>query len=335
MNVIAGGLSMTLALPRTSLVIMHALIDSSKSSSEKPTPGEPHVSPITRMLTLILAAALLSSCGLVDRLMTLDNAGFNVPESAIHDTESDVYLVSNINGDPFGSDGRGFISRVSTDGRVLELRWIDGTAEGVTLNAPKGMAIVGNSLYVADVTSVRVFDRSTAKPTGEIPIAGTTFLNDLAHGPGGNLYVTDTGLAPGFEASGTDAIYRISADGEATVLVKSTDLAKPNGLLFDTGRLLMISWDEGTLNEVGDDGKVTVITKLPAGQLDGVVPDGAGGLLISSWEGKCVYRMDSGGNSSVAVGELDAPADLGWDATRDRVIIPWFNEGRLDILPMP
>jgi sugar lactone lactonase YvrE len=290
---------------------------------------------MTRGLAVVIVLTLLSSCGLVDQPITLTDAGFNVPESAIHDAEADVYLVTNINGDPFGTDGRGFISRVSPSGEVLELKWIDGAADGVTLNAPKGMTIVGDALYVADVTSVRVFDRTTGKPTGEIAIEGVSFLNDITAGPDGVVYVSDTGLGPGFAPTGTDAIYKISKDGKPSVLVKSADLAKPNGLLFDNGGLLMVNWEGGALNRVHEDGAVHPVAKLPAAQLDGVVADGKGNFLISSWEGKCVYKVDSDGNSTVAVADLDAPADIGWDALRSRLLIPWFNTGQLDILPAP
>ena len=203
------------------------------------------------------------------------------------------------------------------------------------MNAPKGMAIVGDSLYVTDVTSVRVFDRTTGKPTGEIAIEGATFLNDLTAGPDGVVYVTDTGLAPGFEPTGTDAIYKISKDGKPTVLVKSTDLKNPNGLLIDEGRLLMVNWVGGTLNHVHEDGAVHPVAKLPAAQLDGVVADGKGNFLISSWEGKCVYKVGPDGSATVAVAEIEAPADLGWDAKRGRVLVAWFNGSRLDILPAP
>ena len=69
------------------------------------------------------------------------DAGFSTPESVLHDAASDVYLVSNINGNPLDVDGNGSISRVSFDGTVAQLKWIEGGANGVTLNAPKGMAI--------------------------------------------------------------------------------------------------------------------------------------------------------------------------------------------------
>ncbi|MCY4074567.1 MAG: hypothetical protein OXH04_03950, partial [Acidobacteria bacterium] len=87
--------------------------------------------------------------------------GMATPESAVHDPEADVYLVSNINGGPGDVDDNGFITRLSPDGTITHLKWIDGEDPAVTLHAPKGSAIHGDRFYVADIDTVRVFDRTT------------------------------------------------------------------------------------------------------------------------------------------------------------------------------
>jgi sugar lactone lactonase YvrE len=115
------------------------------------------------------------------------DVGFSVPEAILHDAQADVYLVSQINGKPLEADGNGFITRVSPDGEVAELRWIDGGAEAVTLSAPKGMALVGDRLYVTDIDHVRVFDRVSGEPRESIAVDGATFLNDLVAAPDGGV----------------------------------------------------------------------------------------------------------------------------------------------------
>ena len=296
------------------------------------------LSPALRYTCLIAATILPVGCADAPRIsavaFSLADTGLNIPESAVHDVAGNVYYVSNINGSPFGEDGKGFISRVSVDGTNLALKWIDGGREGVTLNAPKGMAVVGDLLYVADVSAVRKFDRRSGAPKGSIAVEGATFLNDLASGSDGTVYVTDTGLGPGFAGTGSDAIYAIAADDKVTTLVKGADLAKPNGLFVDGDRLLMVSWDGGALNVVAD-GKATAIARLPENQLDGIVKDGSGNFLISSWAGKCCYRVTPDGEISVAVPELEAPADIGWNSESNLLLLPWFNGARLDVLTVP
>ena len=124
----------------------------------------------------------------------LRNVGFRTPECVIHDVDRDVYLVSNINGNPGGKDGNGFISRVSPTGEVLALKWIDGAASGITLHAPKGMAIVGDRLYVADIDTLRVFDAATGASEESVRIPAAVFLNDVSAAPDGTVYVSDTAV---------------------------------------------------------------------------------------------------------------------------------------------
>ena len=73
---------------------------------------------------------------------------FLTPESVLHDPAQDIYFVSNINGSPTAKDNNGFISRVRPDGAVENLKFIEGGHGGVTLNAPKGLAIRGDTLWV-------------------------------------------------------------------------------------------------------------------------------------------------------------------------------------------
>ena len=81
--------------------------------------------------------------------------GFLTPESVLHDSGQDIYFVSNINGSPTAKDNNGFISRLKPDGAVENLKFIEGGKGGVVLNAPKGLALHGDTLWVADIDVVR------------------------------------------------------------------------------------------------------------------------------------------------------------------------------------
>src|SRR5678809_1582729 len=120
--------------------------------------------------------------------------GFMTPESALYDAGTDLIYVSNINGGPLDADDNGFISQVTPDGTVKTLKWIDGAAADVKLDAPKGMALSGGTRWVADMTTVRKFDAATGKPQGEVAIEGATFLNDVVADGAGGVYVSDSGL---------------------------------------------------------------------------------------------------------------------------------------------
>ena len=72
---------------------------------------------------------------------TVISEGLAVPESAVYDQNRDVYLVSNINGSPSEADNNGYILVVDPANDFEATRWASGGENGVTLNAPKGMAI--------------------------------------------------------------------------------------------------------------------------------------------------------------------------------------------------
>src|SRR4029077_12511341 len=122
--------------------------------------------------------------------------GVLTPESVLHDPVQDIYFVSNINGGPTTKDNNGFISRVRPDGAVENLKFIEGGHGGVTLNAPKGLAIRGDTLWVADIDIVRSFDAKTGAARDSVSLAGlgAVFLNDIAIAQTGALYITDTGI---------------------------------------------------------------------------------------------------------------------------------------------
>lgn len=254
--------------------------------------------------------------------------GLSTPESVLYDEGADEYLVSNINGDPLAKDDNGYISKLSPDGKVVAAKWIESKQNGVTLNAPKGLAIAGDHLYVADIDTVRIFDRKTGAPAGEVKIPGGTFVNDLATAPDGRVLASDSGLTAGkkaFEPSGTDAVYAIDKDKKLTTLAKGKELGGPNGLLARADKTWVVTFRSGELCSIDAKGKRGDVQKLPNGALDGVVALGNGDLLISSWDASAVYRGKPGGTFEVAVEGVKAPADIGYDTKRGRLLVPLFN----------
>ncbi len=252
-------------------------------------------------------------------------AGFNTPESVLYDAKSDTWLVSNIGGSPLDRDNNGYISELSPDGKVKTERWIEGGKNGVTLNAPKGSALKDGVLYVADIDVVRMFDRKTGASKGEIAIPGATFLNDVALGGDGNVYVSDSGLTAEFKSSGTEAIYRIKPGAQPGVetLVKSPELKGPNGLLVTKDSVHVVFFGANELQTFDMKGQKQSTTQLPNGGLDGIVAVGQD-VLVSSWGGKALYRGKPGGTFTAVVSELEAPADVGYDSKRGLVLVPRF-----------
>ncbi len=275
----------------------------------------------------------------VVREATQTYTGLSTPESVLHDVDRDVYLVSNIDGSPFERDDSAFISRLSPGGTIEALKWIDSAAEGVTLNAPKGMAIAGDHLYVADIDTVRVFDRSTGAPVGEILVEGATFLNDVAVCPRGQVYVTDSGLRltpeGEFGPSGTDAVYRVALGEAPVAIVRGQELNGPNGIVAPGGGTLRVAtFRSNEILAITIDGGAVERTTAPAGGLDGLVELDDGEWLVSSWEASAIFRGAEGALAPAVEG-VESAADIGFDRGRRLVLVPVFmaNEVRTYALP--
>jgi len=267
--------------------------------------------------------------------------GFLTPESVKYDSAQDVYFVSNVNGGPLAKDNNGFISRVRPDGAIENLKFIEGAHNGVTLNAPKGLALRGDTLWVADIDVVRAYDAKTGVPRDSVSLAslGAVFLNDIAMAPTGALYITDTGIrfddVGNMLHPGPDRIFRIGPDRQVTVAVRGDTLGRPNGITLDSvgkrfivvqfGGRSVLAWKPG-------EKAPTVIAKGP-GSFDGVEIAGTR-LLVSSWADSTVSSYESGQEVKLITG-VPSPADIGYDAKRKRVLVPIFGGNRVEIWQLP
>src|SRR6185436_12574530 len=153
-------------------------------------------------------------------------AGFPFPESVGCDAKNKVLYVGQFVSElkPAEKDGKGKISKVALDGKVLEDRFLPTGSD--VLHKPKGIWVQGNRLWVTDIDAVWVFDLKSRKGR-KLELKGMGFANDVA-ARGNDLYVSD---------NRADLLYRIEpADflnlkGEPQVgIVFAGKGINPNGL---------------------------------------------------------------------------------------------------------
>jgi sugar lactone lactonase YvrE len=263
-----------------------------------------------RFITLLLTMSALSLSAQTLTLKWTTEPSLRVPESVLLDAKNNVLYVSSIDGAPDNKDGNGFISQVALDGKIKNLKWVTG------LDAPKGMGLFNNNLYVADISRLVTVDISTGKIANSLEIEGATFLNDVTVDKAGNVYVSD---------SNTGKIHVVK-NGKAEVYFEGPEIKGVNGLLASGNELYVVDFPTGANFKLSKDKKLTKVCSTAEGA-DGVVPIGKDEYLVSSWHGEVAY-VNSKGEAKKLLDTRDqkfSAADIEYDPKSKMLFIPTFN----------
>lgn len=278
-------------------------------------------------------AAALTALRIVD--------GFASPESVV--IAGRRRFVSNMGArpEPTSKDGDGYISELDARGAVVQQRIFPREGDP-PLNAPKGMAVIGNRLFVTDIDRIVGYDLASHKQVFEALVSGgpEKFFNDLAVESDTTLLVTDTLR---------NALYRYDF-GSRTFSVVAGDMAGANGVAVDGPRKVAYvaamgpEFEGGDLYSValgGTGAKARRIGNVH-GLFDGIaLVDGQ--LLLSDWKSvtervpgtMTLHAPDGTLVSTLSIPELHGPADFEYDAAQRLLWIPDMQNNRIVILPLP
>lgn len=237
--------------------------------------------------------------------------GLMMPESAAWDPKRGHFYVSNIN--PAGAAGfgeQGFISRIDTTGRVLEMQWITG------LRGPTGVAVLDDRLYVVERTGVAVIDLERAEIVQRHLIESEGgFLNDIAVDSDGTLFVSDSRLG---------AIYRVK-NGETKLWLRNGAIAGANGLIVEGDRLIATTMGSESLAFLNlETAKIESIVDLRPFGGDGITADGTDAFLVSDFNG-LLLRVTPTGDRDVLIDTRDVGislTDFAFASEHGLVVIP-------------
>ncbi|NNC38289.1 MAG: hypothetical protein HKO02_12590 [Hyphomonadaceae bacterium] len=223
------------------------------------------------------------SCSTSDSIKTYNqpvewvlDKGLCEPETIIHDTQTNQLIVSNICG--FKRNGEGYLSILNMDGTLKTTRWIDG------FNAPAGMAILGRSLYVTDLDRVQLINIDTGKVTDKLgPFSDAKAFNDLAVDSDGTVYVSDSARHKVIKIKG--GVAAAYPNDEASFPFANGLHLDRNTLYVGSDKIYSIDLKTSKINNIRHDG---------LSDIDGIEPDGRGGLTVSIVGGDVWHLPKSG-----------------------------------------
>ncbi len=273
------------------------------------------------MKKILLIVTLFFSLG------TIFSQEYISPECVIFDDSRDLFYVSNVGN---YQDPDGFILTVDLEDKK---EYLISTG----LNDPKGMVIVGNNLYVTDLTKIVEINLDTKSIANSFTITGAVFINDIELGNNNVLYMSDMG---------GNKIYKFDLNNKtSSVLSLKSTITAPNGLLFEkeSNRLYAVGFAEPsilyTINLT--DNSVSNYT-LPFDFGDGITKNSDEQFIISAWgnttnpffEGE-IYQMDkiSGDFEMIADG-FSGPSDIYYFSLTDELLIPEMMMDFVYFLPL-
>lgn len=280
------------------------------------------------MKRIILSLSILATLGFSESKVI---EGFSSPESVIIKGKN-VY-VSNVGAklEPTTKDGDGFISKLDKNGEIKKLKFIDG------LDAPKGMGIVNNTLYIADVDTLKGFDIDSKKKVFNLVFKGTNFLNDITVKDDKTLFVS---------SSDANKIYEV--DLEKKAYKKVVDLNAANGLHYEDGVLYAAELGssnktmfdaKGKLYKINLKDKSLNLLSSFEGVLDGVQKVGSK-VYVSDWVNfknsgvVRIYDTKTKQESVLGTQLLHGAADFIIDEKTNKLYIPQMIAGKVSIVDL-
>lgn len=263
-----------------------------------------------------LAAMVTTSAFAGEPQKLWEVTGLDAPECAELDAKTGTLYVSN----------KGFLSKISADGKTVELKWATG------LNRPQGIALVNGHVFTADGDEIAEIDMKDGKILAKHKAPGAKMLNDVAADAQGNVYAADTMGGGIFKLAG----------GKVEKWFDEKIAAGANGLLVEGDNLIVNSWGvlTGKDFETSSDGRVFSVALADkkvkeldggktVGHLDGLKPLGNGEYLITDWMLGKVFKLGADGKTTELIDAGQGSADFAYDAASKTLFLPMMMKNNL------
>lgn len=286
-------------------------------------------------ITTLLCALVLSGCVTTSSNVPTawqatevsNQEGFSTPECVVADGQGNVFVsnIAPVDGVYWDDDGSGFISQLDKDGKLQAEQWV-GSTENSPIHSPKGMCILDGWLYINDSTRVRrckIDDPAATLEDTEISL-GTKY-NDLAT-DGTHLYISDMGKG---------IVLKVDPESGDEQEIPAPESV--NGVTAHNGQLFAVSWEHHEVYELDPKGEAEPVSFDLASNftnLDGIEVLDDGSFIISDFKGNQVSLIYPDRKTVTQFIEIQSPADIGIDRTRNLLYVPQFTENKVVVFKL-
>lgn len=240
---------------------------------------------------------------------------FRFAESVTYDPTRNLIVVMNAGVTQSQEPNDGYVSLLNPDGTVHTAKWIGATRDGLTLNHPLGSCIQGNTLYTADIDTVRTFDLATGRPGRSFLVEGSTFLNGIGVAKDGTMYISNT--------RPPECVWKVTPSGEVSKFIDGKPLTLPNGVAIDNdGNIVVVNVGDNAVLTFDPSGKLVKTEHAVEGGNDGIVILADGTKYVSSVKFGSVSRIRPGQPAEIIAAGIPSAASMGYDSKQHQLIIP-------------
>ncbi len=264
-------------------------------------------------------------------------------ESCSYDSDRGLIVVPNRGVPQNVQTNNAWVSFLNHDGSVHTARWIGVQNPGeartsltppLVLNEPYGSDIANGTLYLADrdggtspsdpsIAVIRKFTMKTGAPAGEIKVEKAPWFNDLEVADDGTIYATVTGTGGQTPDPSSWQVWRVGADGAASILVQGAPLRQPNGIAIDgKGNIVVANMGTDEILTLSKEGKVITTERAAQTGSDGLVIMKDGTKYVSSVQNGGVSRIRPGQPAELIARNIPSAASMCYDAGANQLVIP-------------
>ena len=264
-------------------------------------------------------------------------------ESCSYDPDRGLIVVPNRGVPQNVQTNNAWVSFLNHDGSVHTARWIGVQNPGdartsltppLVLNEPYGSDIANGTLYLADrdggtspsdpsIAVIRKFNMKTGAPAGEIKVEKAPWFNDIEVADDGVIYATVTGTGGQTPDPSSWQVWRVGADGAASIVVQGAPLRQPNGIAIDgKGDIVVANMGTDEILTLSKEGKVITTERAAQTGSDGLVIMKDGTKYVSSVQNGGVSRIRPGQPAELIARNIPSAASMCYDAGANQLVIP-------------